>query len=112
MTEIEEHESIEVFIGIDVGKNAHHAVALDRSGRRLFDRGLPNDETKLRALIDGLREHGKALLVVDQPASIGRSQSPLHATRAFLSPICRVLRCVASLTCTPARPRLTRVTRT
>lgn len=71
MTGIEEHKSIEVFIGIDVGKSAHHAVALDRSGRRLLDRRLPNDEAKLRALIDGLREHGKALLVVDQPASIG-----------------------------------------
>src|SRR5690606_12805583 len=71
MTAIEHHDDIEVFIGIDVGKTGHHAVALNRSGKRLLDRSLPNDETKLRALIDGLKEHGKILLVVDQPASIG-----------------------------------------
>lgn len=71
MTEIEHHDDIEVFIGIDVGKIGHHAVALSRSGKRLLDRSLPNDEAKLRALIDGLKEHGRILLVVDQPASIG-----------------------------------------
>src|SRR5690606_19492193 len=34
-------------------------------------RSLPNDEAKLRALIDGLKEHGRILLFVDQPTSIG-----------------------------------------
>lgn len=71
MAEIERHEAIDVFIGVDVGKGEHHAVALDRSGKRLFDRNLPNDEAKLRSLIAGLKEHGKLLLVVDQPATIG-----------------------------------------
>ncbi|EQD27097.1 ISSfl2 ORF, partial [mine drainage metagenome] len=46
-------------------------VALDRSGKRLLDRALPNDEAQLRALLTGLREHGQLLLVVDQPATIG-----------------------------------------
>jgi hypothetical protein len=32
---------------------------------------LPNDETKLRALIGKLKEHGQVLLVVDQPATVG-----------------------------------------
>jgi transposase len=32
---------------------------------------LPNDETKLRALIGRLKEHGQILLVVDQPATVG-----------------------------------------
>ncbi len=71
MTDMEHHGEVDVFIGVDVGKGEHHAVALDRSGKRLFDKALPNDEAKLRALIAGLKAHGKLLLVVDQPATIG-----------------------------------------
>jgi transposase len=71
MTDIEQHDSVEVFVGVDVGKGAHHAVALDRKGKRLLDSALPNDEAKMRALIAKLKEHGKMLLVVDQPATVG-----------------------------------------
>jgi transposase len=71
MTDIEQHDSVEVFVGVDVGKGTHHAVALDRKGKRLLDSALPNDETKLRALIGKLKEYGKILLVVDQPATVG-----------------------------------------
>jgi len=71
MTEIEHYESVDVFIGIDVGKGEHHAVALSRTGKRLFDKALPNDETRLRTLITELKAHGQLLLVVDQPATIG-----------------------------------------
>lgn len=38
------HDSVAVFIGVDVGKGEHHAVALDRNGKQLFDKALPNDE--------------------------------------------------------------------
>lgn len=31
------HDSVDVFIGVDVGKGEHHAVAIDRAGQRLFD---------------------------------------------------------------------------
>lgn len=71
MTDIDQHDRIQIFVGIDVGKGAHHAVALDRKGKRLLDSALPNDEMRLRALIAGLKEHGQILLVVDQPATIG-----------------------------------------
>jgi transposase len=71
ITEIEQQECIQIFVGVDVGKGAHHAVALDLAGKRLLDSALPNDETKLRALITKLKEHGRVLLVVDQPATIG-----------------------------------------
>jgi transposase len=71
MTDSEQSDCIQVFIGVDVGKGAHHAVALDRSGKRLLDSALPNDEAKLRALIGKLKEHGQILLVVDQPATVG-----------------------------------------
>jgi len=68
---IEEHHQVEVFVGLDVGKSEHHAVALDRAGKVLFDKALPNDEAKLRAILAKLADHGQILMVVDQPATIG-----------------------------------------
>ena len=64
-------EDIEVFIGIDVGKAEHWATALNQEGRKVFDRALPNDEDRLRALYEKLASHGSLLVVVDQPATIG-----------------------------------------
>src|SRR3984957_1496794 len=60
-----------VFLGLDVGKGEHHACALDPAGKKLHDKPLPNDEQRLRALFSQLSKHGKVLVVVDQPASIG-----------------------------------------
>lgn len=68
---ISEHDSVDVFIGIDVGKTDHHAVAIDRTGKKLLDKPLPQDEAKLRALINKVTGHGTVLVVVDQPATIG-----------------------------------------
>src|SRR5664279_2129586 len=68
---IENYDSVDVFIGVDVGKSEHHAVALDRSGKRLYDKALPNDEAKLRAVIRKLKLRGQVLLVVDQPETVG-----------------------------------------
>lgn len=68
---IDHHGDVDVFVGVDVGKGEHHAVALDRSGKRLFDHALPNDEARLQQMLAGLLEHGRVLLVVDQPATIG-----------------------------------------
>ena len=66
-----EHDTVDVFIGIDVGKTDHHAVAIDRAGTKLLDKPLPQDEAKLRALINKVTGHGRILIVVDQPATIG-----------------------------------------
>lgn len=86
MTESSDYESVQVFIGVDVGKDTHHAVAINRSGKRLFDKALPNDENKLRSLISDLKQHGQILLVVDQPATIGALPgSPLPAQKESLS---------------------------
>ena len=60
-----------VFCGLDVGKSEHHACALDTAGKRVHDKALPNDETALRTVFITLAEHGRVLVVVDQPASIG-----------------------------------------
>ena len=42
------YDEVAVFLGLDVGKQGHHAVAQDPSGKKLLDRVLPNDEAKLR----------------------------------------------------------------
>jgi len=60
-----------VFCGLDVGKAVHHACALDPSGKRLHDKALPNDEAALVEVFEKLTVHGRVLVIVDQPASIG-----------------------------------------
>ena len=65
------HGEYGVFLGLDVGKGEHHAVGLAPDGKRLHDAPLPNTEAKLRGLFDKLARHGRLLVVVDQPASIG-----------------------------------------
>lgn len=40
MDAIEHYDAVDVFIGVDVGKGEHHAVALSRVGKRLFDKAL------------------------------------------------------------------------
>lgn len=70
-----------VWCGLDVGKEAHHACALDGAGQRLFDAGLPQDEAELRVLFTRLSEHGRVLVVVDQPNTIGAL--PVAVARAM-----------------------------
>lgn len=60
-----------VFCGLDVGKSAHHACALNPTGQRLHDKPLPNDEAALTEVFERLAAHGRVLVIVDQPASIG-----------------------------------------
>jgi transposase len=71
---------IDVFVGVDVGKAAHHAVGLGADGAVLIDRALPQDEAALVELITALKQHGRVLFVVDQPATIGAL--PLAVARA------------------------------
>jgi len=68
---LRDYDCVDVFIGVDVGKDGHHAVALDKSGNRLLDRALPNDEDELRQILQDLGSHGRLLFVVDQPATVG-----------------------------------------
>ncbi len=60
-----------VFLGLDVGKEEHHACGLDPGGNRVHDKALPQDEAKLRELYAMLARRGPVLVVVDQPANIG-----------------------------------------
>lgn len=43
--------TLDVFIGLDIGKGEHHAVEVDRGGKKLFDKALPNDEGWLREIL-------------------------------------------------------------
>lgn len=54
-----------------ISERHRYAVALGRNGKRLYNKALPNDETKLRALIAELKVRGRLLFLVDQPATIG-----------------------------------------
>src|SRR5690625_5360540 len=60
-----------VFVGLDVGKEEHHACALDPRGARLHDKVLPQSEAQIRQVLTQLAARGPVLVVVDQPASIG-----------------------------------------
>lgn len=61
----------DVVIGLDVGKHAHHACALDPEGRRLLDREVENNEATLREIYAAMAAEGQVLVVVDQLHSIG-----------------------------------------
>nr|WP_108872132.1 IS110 family transposase [Tessaracoccus timonensis] len=70
-----------VFVGLDVGKEHHHATALNAGGKRLHDKALPQDETALREVFAKLTAHGLVLVIVDQPATIGAL--PVTVARAM-----------------------------
>ena len=101
-----------VFVGLDVGKGEHHACALDVDGARLHDKTLPNDEAALRGVLAGLAGHGRVLLVVDQPASIGALAIAVAREMAIDVAYLPGWRCAGSPTCTPGRPRPTPATPT
>lgn len=71
----------DVFVGLDVGKEHHHATALNAGGKRLHDKALPQDETALREVFAKLTAHGLVLVIVDQPATIGAL--PVTVARAM-----------------------------
>lgn len=71
MSEESEAAEFSVWCGLDVGKQDHHACALDPSGKRLFDAPLPQDQNRLEELFSKLQAHGRVLVIVDQPNTIG-----------------------------------------
>ena len=71
----------DVFVGLDVGKEHHHATALNTAGKRVHDKALPQDESALREVFDKLAGYGSVLVIVDQPATIGAL--PVTVARAL-----------------------------
>ena len=57
-------DDIDVWVGLDVGKSAHHAHALDHDGNTLYDKPLKQDEKAIRTMLGKLSKHGRVLLVV------------------------------------------------
>ena len=62
----------DVFVGVDMGKEAHYAQAISSSGELLFDRPVSNDETAIGELIAQCRRYGQVVLVIDQPSSMAQ----------------------------------------
>lgn len=65
-------EEVDVWVGLDVGKEFHHAVVIDSDGQTVIDRRVANDEAALIGLLDAAAAHGTPALVIDQPGSIGQ----------------------------------------
>ena len=63
---------VDVWIGLDVGKDGHFADVLDDGGERLFARAIANDQADLDALLQRAARHGTPGLVIDQPGSIAQ----------------------------------------
>ncbi len=74
-------EQVDVWIGLDVGKENHFAEVLDDAGERIFARGVANDEAALEALLDRAGKHGTVGLVIDQPGSIAQLTLAVAARR-------------------------------
>lgn len=77
---MEDTTTYDVYLGLDVGKAAHHGCALTADGTKVYDQALPQDEASLRTIFDELAAHGTVLLIVDQPNTIGAL--PITVARA------------------------------
>jgi transposase len=74
-------EQVNVWVGLDVGKEDHFAEVLDDAGERIFGCGVANDEVALEALLDRAGQHGTVGLVIDQPGSIAQLTLAVAARR-------------------------------
>ena len=73
--------AIDLFLGLDLGKEFHHAHGRTQDGRTVHDKRLPNTEPKLLELFTRLvAKFGTVLVIVDQVANIGAL--PLTVARA------------------------------
>src|ERR1700760_572740 len=55
-----------IFLGVDIGKSAHYAAAVDRDGQTVYSKPVANEESALRLLVLWARAH-QAAVIVDQP---------------------------------------------
>lgn len=55
-----------IFLGVDIGKSAHYAVAVDGDGQTVYSKPVANEESALRLLVLWARAH-QAAVIVDQP---------------------------------------------
>jgi transposase len=81
-------EQVDVWVGLDVGKEEHFAEVLDDTGERIFARSVVNDQAAVEAVLDRAAGHGTPGLVIDQPGSI--AQLVLAVARARGVPVAYV----------------------
>lgn len=81
-------DEVDVWVGLDVGKEEHFAEVLDDRGDRLFSLSLANDQAALEALVERAGRHGTPALVIDQPGSI--AQLALAVARSLETPVAYV----------------------
>ena len=74
-------EEVDVWVGLDVGKDEHVAEVLDDQGDRLFSRAVANDQTALERLLDRAAGYGTPGLAIDQPGSIAQLALAVAARR-------------------------------
>jgi transposase len=55
-----------IFLGVDIGKSGHYALAVDAGGKVIHQTAVVNDEAALRKVVEWARAH-HATVVVDQP---------------------------------------------
>src|SRR5580704_4702669 len=65
-------DEVDVWVGLDVGKEEHFAEVLDNDGERLFARSVVNDQAALETLLERAGEYGTPAVVIDQPGSIAQ----------------------------------------
>ncbi|MBV9170691.1 MAG: IS110 family transposase [Chloroflexi bacterium] len=58
-----------VYVGVDIGKTSHYAVAVDATGQTIRELTLANDEAALRNLVDWVKQRA-GVVVVDQDGGL------------------------------------------
>jgi transposase len=80
---VAEPGQVDVWVGLDVGKQEHFADVLDDDGERLFSRSVANDQAAIEAVLDRAGGHGTPGLVIDQPGSIAQLALAVAARRGI-----------------------------
>ena len=63
----------DIYVGFDVGKHSHHAVALRAADQQvILNRNIEQDEKDIRDTLNELEGFGRLLVAVDQKGSVGR----------------------------------------
>lgn len=108
---INDHETIEVFIRVDVGNPTTAQWPWNKAEKKLLDSAVSQDKAKLKSLTKSLSNHGRLLFVVDQRSHhrcpAGRRR-PSHRNPGRLP--AGIWRCATSMISIRARPKAIRKT--
>jgi hypothetical protein len=80
---------IEAWVGLDVGKEDHHATVVSAAGERLFELAVRNDEAALARLLARALDSDRVRWLSISRARSGRWRSWSRAGAGCRSPTCR-----------------------